>query len=88
MSDHARNTKPMLGSLRCGAKTRSGPPCQAPAVKGKCRCRMHGGARGSGAPQGNQNALKTGLHTHDVVEQRKAVNALLRRSRQVLEDVG
>jgi hypothetical protein len=49
---------------------------------------MHGGARGSGAPHGNHNALKTGLHTHEVVEQRKAVNALLRRSRKLLEEIG
>jgi hypothetical protein len=47
--DHPRNTGPMVASLRCGAKTRSGQPCRAPAVHGKRRCRMHGGARGSGA---------------------------------------
>jgi hypothetical protein len=28
---------------RCGAKTRSGKPCQARVVPGKRRCRMHGG---------------------------------------------
>ena len=28
---------------RCGAKTRAGCPCQAPAIHGKRRCRMHGG---------------------------------------------
>ena len=28
---------------RCGAKTRSGRPCQARVVPGKRRCRMHGG---------------------------------------------
>jgi hypothetical protein len=27
-----------------GAKTRSGTPCRAPAVAGRRRCRMHGGA--------------------------------------------
>ena len=30
--DHPRNTGPMLSSLRCGAKTRSGKPCGSPAV--------------------------------------------------------
>lgn len=34
----------------CGAKTRSGQPCQNPPVTGKSRCRMHGGAAGSGRP--------------------------------------
>jgi hypothetical protein len=29
---------------RCGAKTRSGSPCQRPANKQKGRCRLHGGA--------------------------------------------
>jgi hypothetical protein len=56
------NTGPMLASPRCGARTRAGTPCQAPAVKGKKRCRMHGGAAGSGAPRGNQNALKHGRY--------------------------
>ena len=31
----------------CGARTRSGAPCQAHPVEGSARCRMHGGA----APQ-------------------------------------
>jgi hypothetical protein len=34
---------------RCGAKTRSGCPCKAPALRGKLRCRMHGG--GSTGPR-------------------------------------
>lgn len=50
----------MLLSPRCGARTRKGTPCQAPAVAGKKRCRMHGGATGSGAPRGNRNAWKHG----------------------------
>jgi hypothetical protein len=32
-------------ATRCGARTRSGRPCQSPAVTGRRRCRMHGGAR-------------------------------------------
>ena len=54
---HKRNTAPMLASARCGARTCWGPCC-SPAVSGKNRCRMHGGAPGSGAPRGNTNALK------------------------------
>jgi len=42
MSDHIRNTGPMLASPCCGAKTRSGGACRSPAVGGKKRCRMHG----------------------------------------------
>jgi hypothetical protein len=32
----------MNQALRCGARTRSGNPCQSPAVREKRRCRMHG----------------------------------------------
>ena len=44
---------------RCGARTRSGTECRSPAVRGKQRCRMHGG-NSSGAPKGNRNAWKHG----------------------------
>lgn len=40
---------------KCGARTRLGMACRSPAVKGKARCRMHGGAFGSGAPDGRRN---------------------------------
>jgi glucans biosynthesis protein len=59
----------------------------APTVAGKRRCRMHGGAAGSGAPQSNRNAFKHGLSTREMIEQRKAVNVLLRRSRKVLQEI-
>ena len=87
MGKHRRNTGPMRNSLRCGAKTRSGTPCQAPAVTDKKRCRMHGGAAGWGAPSGNQNALKSGLFTRAAIAQRRAVNGLLRRSRKMLDEL-
>ncbi|WP_244610469.1 hypothetical protein [Microvirga pakistanensis] len=48
---------------------------------------MHGGAAGSGAPHGNQNALQTGLHTRAMIAQRQAVSTLLKRARQVLDDL-
>lgn len=83
-SSHVRNTEMMLAAQRCGAKTRSGRPCKSPSVRGKRRCRMHGGAPGSGAPRGNKNALKQGLYTREAIEQRRRVQALLRQSRQLL----
>ena len=46
-------------SPRCGAKTRDGTPCMAPVVPGKTRCRIHGGAPGSGAPIGTPTPLHT-----------------------------
>ena len=83
---HARNTGPMRQSPRCGAKTRRGTPCEAPAVSGKARCRMHGGARGSGAPKGNQNALKHGGYTREAREFRKHVSGLLKTGKEMLDD--
>jgi glucans biosynthesis protein len=55
----------------------------APAVSGKKRCRMHGGAPGSGAPIGNQNALKRGLFTREAIEERRALRDLIRSARQL-----
>jgi uncharacterized protein YjcR len=75
----------MRASLRCGAKTRKGTPCQAPAVSGKRRCRMHGGAKGSGAPIGNQNALKHGLFTAESRAFNSYVQRTLKRGRDVLD---
>lgn len=79
MSDHSRNIRPMQTAPRCGAKARSGAPCGSPAISGKVRCRMHGG-KGSGAPKGNRNALRHGLHTQEVL----AREAKLRDIRQRL----
>jgi hypothetical protein len=86
-SNHERNTAPMLSSLRCGAKTRSGKPCRSPAVSGKKRCRMHGGAPGSGAPRGNTNALKHGLYKREAFEERRQLRALMRQSRKLIQDI-
>ena len=53
---------PMHLSPRCGARSkRTGEPCRSAAMKNG-RCRMHGG-KSTGAPKGNQNALKHGNYT-------------------------
>ena len=83
---HKRNIGPMLTSLRCGAKTRRGKPCQSPAVRGKKRCRMHGGAEGSGAPKGNQNALKHGRYTKRAIEERLKLRRLIREANKFLDE--
>jgi hypothetical protein len=77
----------MLSSSRCGARTRSGRPCQSPAVHGKMRCRMHGGAPGSGAPKQNQNALKHGVFTKEAIEERKYARASIGQARKLLQDI-
>ena len=87
MSAHIGNTGPMLASPRCGAKTRPGGACRSPAVRGKKRCRMHGGAQGSGAPRANQNARKHGLFTRDAIAERRQVRAVLGEARRLLEEM-
>ena len=77
----------MLASPRCGAKTRSGGACRSPTVHGKKRCRMHGGAQGSGAPRSNQNARKYGLFTRDAIAERRRIQALLGESLKLLEEM-
>jgi glucans biosynthesis protein len=44
---------------------------------------MHGA--GGGAPKGNRNALKHGLYTAEAVDQRRAVAALTRQARELVE---
>jgi hypothetical protein len=87
MSDHIRNTGPMLASPRCGAKTRSGGACRSPAVSGRQRCRMHGGAPGLGAPRANQNARKHGLFTGDAMAERRRIQVVLGEARKLLEEM-
>jgi hypothetical protein len=87
MSDHIRNTGPMLASPRCGAKIRSGGSCRSPAVHGRKRCRMHGGAPGSGAPKANQNARKHGRFTRDAIAERRQIREVLGEARRLLEEM-
>ena len=82
---HKRNTGPMMAALRCGAKTRKGTPCMAPAIAGKQRCRMHGG-KGSGAPKGNHNAFRHGLYSAEVLKMKAYYRDLAKRSRQIVTD--
>ena len=81
------NTGPMLASPRCGAWTRSGKPCMSPAVRGKRRCRMHGGAPGWGAPRGNKNALKHGRYTREALAEYRRVRDLIRLSRELIQKI-
>ncbi len=71
-----------LDSPRCGAKTRKGTPCKSPAMANG-RCRMHGG-KSTGAPKGNQNALKHGFYTKQSTAERKYIKDLLKQSQDML----
>ena len=75
---------PMHQAPRCRARTRRGSPCQSPAVRGKQRCRMHGGAAGSGGRPGNRNALRHGYWTAAAVADRRHLRQLLNMMRDDL----
>jgi glucans biosynthesis protein len=48
---------------------------------------MHGGAPGSGAPRGNQNALRHGRYSGKAITQRRYLRNLIRESRRIAEEV-
>lgn len=77
----------MLTSRRCGAKTRAGKSCRSPGVSGKYRCRMHGGAAGSGAPENNRNALKHGFNSREEIRKRKQFRQMLRDWHKTLSEI-
>ena len=72
---------------RCGAKTRRGTPCKAPAMRGRKRCRMHGGKL-LGAPHGNRFAWKHGAYTREAIERRREVAELVRTMRRLARHIG
>ena len=69
---------------RCGAKTRGGGACQNPAIKGRARCKLHGGkSTGPRTEEGKARSIaahtKHGRRSKAHVEKVKAINAELRR---------
>jgi glucans biosynthesis protein len=63
---------------RCGALTRAGAACQRPVIRGRKRCRLHGGLS-PGAPRGRKNGnFRNGSWTADAIEERKWLRSLMR----------
>jgi glucans biosynthesis protein len=48
---------------------------------------MHGGAKGSGAPPGNDNALKHGLFTKESIELRVTLRKEIREAQKLLKEL-
>jgi hypothetical protein len=62
----------------CGARTRRGPICDRPLEPGRKRCRLHGGAAGSGAPSGSENGRYVdGNFTEEAKAERRLVRQIL-----------
>nr|HAT8715385.1 hypothetical protein [Legionella jordanis] len=74
---------------RCGARTKgsNGKPCRCPAIKGKVRCRVHGGARGSGAPRYNLNALKHGKTTGEAKAFREGIRLTIKHCKSFIKEL-
>jgi uncharacterized protein YjcR len=47
---------------------------------------MHGGAKGSGAPKGNHNALKHGAYTKEAFQRRDDIRNLLQEAQKLLKE--
>ena len=87
-ADIERRLSNMARAQRCGARTRAGHPCRQAAVTGRARCRMHGGARGSGGPRGDRNGnFKHGVWTRGSVDLRRAMRAKVREIRGLLRAI-
>lgn len=78
MPPHARNKL-------CGAHARqTGKPCKGWAMTNG-RCRLHGG-KSTGAKKPHRH-ITHGLRTKEAIAERKAVKALLKASRELLEEM-
>jgi len=71
---------------RCGAKTRAGMPCKTPPVRGRTRCRMHGGTS-PGAPKGNCYAWKHGRYSAAAIAERRRFRALFMELKEGLDEI-
>ena len=53
----------------CGAKKRNGEACQKPPIKGKTKCRLHGGlSKPKPAPKNNKFASKHNIYSQFMTE--------------------
>jgi len=69
--------KNLQSALRCGALTRAGAACQRPAMRGRRRCRLHGGLS-PGAPRGAENGnFRNGNWTAEAIEERRWLRSLV-----------
>lgn len=76
--------KSMNQAPRCLAKTRRGTPCQSPAIRGRKRCRIHGG-KSPGAPRGKRHGqYKHGGYTIEALEENRRFRDMFREIKTVL----
>ncbi len=78
-------------ATRCGAMTRKGTPCKAPAMANG-RCRMHGGKStgprtSEGLERSRKANFKHGLYSSESIAARRYMSQFLRESRETIEQV-
>ncbi len=76
---------------RCGAKTRKGTPCKAPAMKNG-RCRMHGGkSTGPRTQEGLERSRKArwkhGYYSREAIKERKLMQQFMKDCKDFLEEI-
>jgi len=76
---------------KCGAKTRSGNPCENWAMTNG-RCRMHGGkSTGARTPEGRERIriarTKHGRYSAEAIESRRLLRAFLRYTNDLMADI-
>ena len=81
---HATRFGPNWPGKRCLARTRRGSPCQNPAIRGRSRCKLHGGkSTGPKSIEGKARVAaantRHGRRSKAHVEKVKAINAELRQ---------
>ena len=90
---HATRFGPDWPGQRCLAKTRRGTPCQNPAIKGRTRCKLHGGkSTGPRTPEGKALSIaahtKHGRRSKAHVEKVRAINAEIKQITLALKREG
>ena len=92
-SGQGRTIASAAAALRCGAKTRRGTSCEAPAIKGRKRCRLHGGlSTGPRTPEGRERIRQartvTGFYSAASIAARRKAAANYRQLRATLHQFG
>jgi hypothetical protein len=87
---HGNRTGNPDNAPRCGARTRSGRPCKAPAMPNG-RCRMHGGPSTGPRTQEGKDRIraahwKHGRYSQEGIRRRREARAIMRAMRELLKE--
>jgi hypothetical protein len=77
-------------AARCGARTRAGLPCRCPAIRGRKRCKLHGGRStgpktAAGRERIRQANFKHGRYSAQVIALQREARSALRAMRELMK---